>query len=209
MLSQRHMSSRALDGPSDEPAQRELPESVLEATKAAVVAVGVRRTTLTDVARRAGVSRMTVYRMVPDVETLVLEVLSREFGAVVAQAERATARRRTGRARLVGAVVEIVRRLPDEPLFMRILDVDPERLLPFVTDRLGSTQRIALARVRRMLTDGHADGSIRRADPDVQAMTLLLATTPFVLSARLFDASPGRESVLRELAAVLDRGLAP
>ena len=32
---------------------------------------GVRRTTLTDVARRAGVSRMTIYRRWPDVRTLV------------------------------------------------------------------------------------------------------------------------------------------
>ena len=35
---------------------------VLDAVRDCVLAVGVRRTTLTDVARRAGVSRMTLYR---------------------------------------------------------------------------------------------------------------------------------------------------
>jgi len=157
---------------------------------------------------------MTLYRLVPDVETLVLHVLSAEFAALLQRAEHAVARRRTGRARLVGGVVEVVRALPSEPLFTRVLDVDPDLLLPFVTDRIGTTQRVALAHVRRMLAEGHADGSIRRGDLDTQAMTVLLLCTPFVLSARLLDASAAttgvaRDAALRELTVVLDRGLAP
>ncbi|CAM5511644.1 hypothetical protein SHIRM173S_11244 [Streptomyces hirsutus] len=35
---------------------------MLDAVRDCVLAVGVRRTTLTDVARRAGVCRMTLYR---------------------------------------------------------------------------------------------------------------------------------------------------
>src|SRR5438445_12710482 len=80
---------------------RGIPQHVLDATRASVLAVGVRRTTLTDVARRAGVSRMTVYRLVPDVTTLILEVISREFAALLDDAERGAARRRTARARIV------------------------------------------------------------------------------------------------------------
>lgn len=190
-----------------------LPPAIVDAARAAVLAVGVRRTTLTDVARRAGVSRMTLYRLVPDVETLVLGVLSAEFAALLDRAERAMARRRTARSRLVGCVVEVVRALPSEPLFTRVLDVDPDLLLPFVTDRIGTTQRIALAHVRRMLAEGHADGSIRRGNLDTQALTVVLTCTPFVLSARLLERSAAasqvdREAVLRELATVLDRGLA-
>ena len=36
-----------------------------------VLAVGVRRTTLSDVARTAGVSRMTLYRRFPDVRGML------------------------------------------------------------------------------------------------------------------------------------------
>ena len=46
-------------------------DALLDAVRACVMAVGVRRTTLTDVARRAGVSRMTLYRRFPDVEALL------------------------------------------------------------------------------------------------------------------------------------------
>ena len=188
--------------------ERQIPDAVLGATRASVLAVGVRRTTLTDVARRAGVSRMTLYRLVPDVTTLILEVMSREFAALLADAERAARRRRSGRGRLAATTAEVVRRLPAEPLFRRVLDVDPELLLPYLTDRLGTTQRLAIAHVRRMLAEGHADGSIRRGDLDTMALALVLLVTPFVVSARVVD-DAGRDRMLTELERVVDGALAP
>src|SRR3954469_14149663 len=103
---------------------RDIPQPILDATRASVLAVGVRRTTLTDVARRAGVSRMTVYRLVPDVTTLILAVMAGEFAALLEAAEDKARRRRTARARIVATVVEVARALPDEPLFRRVVDVD-------------------------------------------------------------------------------------
>jgi AcrR family transcriptional regulator len=187
---------------------RRVPESILTATRDTVLAVGVRRTTLTDVARRAGVSRMTLYRLVPDVTTLVLEVMTRDFAALFGEAEAEAARRRTARARIVAAIVEIVRRLPDEPLFRRVLDVDPELLLPYLTERIGSTQRLAVDHIRRMLEDGVADGSVRRGDLDVLATTLVTVAVPFVISAKLLD-GVGREAALGELGRMVDGWLRP
>jgi AcrR family transcriptional regulator len=189
-------------------ADREIPEPILVATRDTVLAVGVRRTTLTDVARRAGVSRMTLYRLVPDVNTLVLEVMTRDFAALLHEAEIDASRRRTARARIVAASVDVVRRLPDEPLFRRVLDVDPELLLPYLTDRIGATQRLAVGHIRRMLAEGVADGSVRRADLDVLAATLVMVAVPFVVSARLLD-EVGREDALDELGRMVDAWLRP
>ena len=91
---------------------RDIPQPILDATRASVLAVGVRRTTLTDVARRAGVSRMTVYRLVPDVTTLILEVMSREFAALFAAAESEARRRRTARTRIGKASSRVTTRRP-------------------------------------------------------------------------------------------------
>src|SRR3954471_2206912 len=107
MTSNRHTMVAA----RDDTAERPIPPQVLDATRAAVLAVGVRRTTLTDVARRAGVSRMTLYRLVPDVTTLILEVMTREFAQLMDRAEQQARRRRTARARAVTAIVEVVREL--------------------------------------------------------------------------------------------------
>jgi AcrR family transcriptional regulator len=200
MTSQRHKSVHRH--------KPELPEAVLDATRAEVLAVGVRRATLTDVARRAGVSRMTLYRLVPDVTTLILDVISREFTALLVDAERVAHRRRTARARIVATAVEVARRLPDEPLLRRVLDVDPQLLVPYLTDRLGHTQLAAIDYVSRALADGFADGSVRKGDPKVIATTLVVAITPFVVSVKLFDPL-GRERVLRELERLLDGWLRP
>ena len=187
---------------------RDIPQPILDATRASVLAVGVRRTTLTDVARRAGVSRMTVYRLVPDVTTLILEVMSREFAALLAAAESDARRRRSARARIAATTTSVVRRLHDAPLFHRVLVVDPELLLPYLTDRFGTTQRIAVAHVRRMLADGQADGSVRRGDLDTMALALVLMVTPFVVSARLLD-EVGSEPLLVELERIVDAALRP
>lgn len=202
MTSQRHKVSAEL------PNSRELPDDVVNAVRESVLAVGVRRTTLTDVARRAGVSRMTLYRLVPDVETLLLDVMTCDFGALLTEIEAGVARKRTARVRLVALTVETARRLPDEPLFRRVLDVDPELLLPYLTVRLGSTQRLALARVRRMVAEGQADRSIRRGDPEVIATSVLMAALPWIVSARLFD-EVGRDQALAELERGLDGWLRP
>ena len=187
---------------------RDVPDGILDATRASVLAVGVRRTTLTDVARRAGVSRMTVYRLVPDVTTLILEVMSREFAAMIGSAEAAARRRRTARARIAATATSVVRQLHEAPLFRRVLDVDPELLLPYLTDRLGTTQRIAVAHVRRMLADGQQDGSVRRGDLDTMATAVVLMTTPFVVSLRLLD-EVGRDAMLGELERLVDGALKP
>jgi AcrR family transcriptional regulator len=206
MTSQRHKTPSP-DIESTTPA-RDLPDSVANAVRESVLAVGVRRTTLTDVARRAGVSRMTLYRMVPDVETLLLDVMTRDLGALLTEIELGVARKRTARARLVAQTVEAARRLPDEPLFRRVLDVDPELLLPYLTVRIGSTQRLALGRVRRVIAEGHADRSIRRGDPEVMAMSLLMSVLPWIVSARLFD-EVGRAAALAELERGLEGWLRP
>jgi AcrR family transcriptional regulator len=198
MTSQRHKA----------PASRELPADVVSAVRESVLAVGVRRTTLTDVARRAGVSRMTLYRLVPDVETLLLDVMTCDFAALLSDIEASVSRKRTARARLVALAVETARRLPAEPLFRRVLDVDPELVLPYLTVRLGSTQRLALARVRRVVAEGHADRSIRRGDADVIATGVLMAALPWIVSTRLFD-EIGHAHALAELERGLERWLRP
>ncbi|HVT64380.1 MAG TPA: TetR/AcrR family transcriptional regulator [Mycobacteriales bacterium] len=196
MVTQRHNSPVSL------------PDGVAEAVRESVLAVGVRRTTLTDVARRAGVSRMTLYRMAPDVEALILSVMTADFVAVLMEAEAGAARRRTARARLVAMTAEVARRLPDEPLFRRVIDVDPDLLLPYLTERVGSTQRLAIEHLERAIGDGHSDGSIRSGDPAVMATALLVAVAPFVVSARLLD-DLGRDAVIDEMTAGLDGWLKP
>jgi AcrR family transcriptional regulator len=156
-------------------------ERLLDAARECVLAVGVRRTTVTDVARRAGVSRMTLYRRFPDLEGVLGALMTREFGRLVADAAE-QADGETARERVVTMVVHGARSLASDPLFVRLLDVDPELLLPYVTRRLGGMQRIAVAAGAEALAG--ADGSVRTdASPAVLSAGIELIARGFVLAA--------------------------
>ncbi|MER7536575.1 TetR/AcrR family transcriptional regulator [Streptomyces sp. NPDC097704] len=188
-------------------------DPVLDAARDCVLAVGVRRTTLTDVARRAGVSRMTLYRRWPDVRTLVGDLMTREWIAVAAGAMPTADDDRPERNRIVEGLVAGVAAFRSHPLFQKILDVDPELLLPYVLDRRGASQDALLGLLVTALDEGHEDGSVRLAHPDLQARSLLLVVQSFTLSMRTMadenDPELSEAAFLEELRTLLERTLAP
>lgn len=160
---------------------------LLEAAYGCVMDVGLRRTTIADVARRAGVSRMTVYRQHVDLNSLVAALLTRELVAVLDAAAQEVEALPTARERLVEASILVVDRISRHQLYRRVLDVDPELLLPLVVDRFGSTQLAARDVVRRQLEEGLQDGSVRAADTSLQATCILITVQSFVFSARIVE----------------------
>jgi AcrR family transcriptional regulator len=174
----------------------------------------LRRTTVTDVARKAGVSRMTVYREYGDAAAVFRALLTREVESVVAAATTGAADRQTGRERLVEATVHAVEACIEHPLLQRLLDVDPEFLLPFVVERLGSSQRAVLAVLTELLRAGMADGSIRSVAGTEKelsrvAYTMLLTVQSFIFSSRVTAAESDPAAVLAELRTLLDAYLRP
>ncbi|MFD4610578.1 TetR/AcrR family transcriptional regulator [Streptomyces sp. NPDC058440] len=188
-------------------------DPVLDAVRDCVLAVGVRRTTLTDVARRAGVSRMTLYRRWPDVRSLVGDLMTREWIAVAVGAMPERAPGTTARTLIVDGLVAGVRAFRAHPLFRKIVDVDPELLLPYVLDRRGASQEALLSLLADHLRDGHDDGSVRTGHTKRQARSLLLVVQSFTLSLRTMteEDDPGLdgEAFLAELRTILERTLTP
>ncbi|MBA2767134.1 MAG: TetR/AcrR family transcriptional regulator [Actinomycetota bacterium] len=177
-------------------------DGLLDATHATVLDFGVRRTTLSEVAKRAGVSRMTVYRRHPDGAGLIRALMHREFGAVLTRALADVCDRGTVGERLVAACVRTVELLVTHPLLLRLLEVDPELLLPYVTGAPGRFQEEARATLREAIASGQADGSVRAGDPTLLAATAETAGRGLVLAARSLDDSQ-REAGLRELELLL------
>ncbi len=184
-------------------------DPLLSAAKACVLAVGLRRTTLADVARRAGVSRMTVYRQYGDLQSIVSALLTRELLGLIESARDEVAGLANARERLVEATVLVVTRLGRHPLFRKVLDLDPELLLPLVVDRFGSSQRAAIALVASQLEEGQADGSVRLTDPVLAATVLQLTAQSFVFSARVVEAEAADDRLGDELRLLLDGYLQP
>ncbi|MPZ60288.1 MAG: TetR family transcriptional regulator [Propionibacteriales bacterium] len=183
-------------------------ERILDATRQCVLAFGVRRTTLTEIARRARVSRPTIYRRWGDVSTLVADLQTREVGRLLAEIHDQRDRHGSGRERLVAQVLAVVGALREDPLFRKIHDVDPEVVMTYVLDRLGAGQRAALEFLREAILDGQADGSIRLGDPGVLAHMTLLTAQSVVFSGDTIVESVPPDQQLTELAGLLHGYLA-
>jgi AcrR family transcriptional regulator len=186
---------------------QETTERIHEAAREILLASGVRRTTLSDVARRAEVSRMSIYRRYPDLTALVREVLTAEFAALV---ERATVagEDEAARTRIVSQVTAFVSELRANPVWQKIVDDEPALLLPYMLQRIGATQALALKLIEQAVADGQRDGSIRHGDVRTIAQGVLLGAQSFAYSAQLSEDVP-TEHVLAELPKLLDRYLAP
>jgi AcrR family transcriptional regulator len=182
---------------------------LLDAALECVLAVGVRRTTLSDVARTAGVSRMTLYRRFPDVRGMLSSLITREFGKILAAANEAARAEPTARGQLVVASVHTIRALAANPLMHAVIERDAELLLPYIMERIGTSQRMTEDYLRAQLAAGQADGSIREADPSIQARTIFLLLQPYAFAIRPSTSDLELEDLLTELGRLLDVALRP
>src|SRR5215210_5959539 len=169
MTSLRHISRPAhQEGPTPR-------DAYLDAARACILDVGWRRTTLTEVARRAGVSRMTIYRTWADMPTLLGDLMTREWADVVTDQVSAEGDR-PAIERIVAGIVGTVRMLRHNELFVRIVELDPELILPYLFSRRGRSQELILALTAEAIAEGQKSKEIRRGNPVAIARGLLLAT---------------------------------
>jgi AcrR family transcriptional regulator len=186
----------------------------LDAARACILDVGWRRTTLTEVARRAGVSRMTIYRAWPDMPTVLGDLMTREWGEVVTQAvgeaDAALPGAPTAADRLVAEVVATTKALRENELFVRIVELDAELLLPYLLTRRGRSQQAIAELTAGRIAEGQAEGSIRAGSPVAMARALLLAAHGFVLSAHtMVDDVVSEDDLDAELEQVVRRAVTP
>ena len=184
-------------------------EQVLDAVADSVRAVGVRRTTMAEVARRAGLSRSTLYTHFADVDQATAALLTRELIHLLSTSGDDDGDASSTRGRLVAHAVRLAAAVPDDPLIGRILELDGHLLVPYLVQRLGSSQRAILDTVTDLVAAGQDDGSIRTGDPSVIAFSTFLVVQSFVISARIAEAEHGREAALGELEHILNGALAP
>ena len=189
--------------------QRTSREELLDAVADSVRAVGVRRTTMAEIARRAGLSRSTLYTHFADVGEATAALLTRQLLELLGASTHEDDADVPVRARLVERALQLAAAVPDDPLIERILELDAELLVPYLVQRLGSSQRAILDTVADLVAAGQHDGSIRDGDPRHIAFSTFLVVQAFVISARIAEAEHGREVVLAELRLIIDRSLAP
>ena len=173
----------------------------LDAARDCILDVGWRRTTLTEVAKRAGVSRMTIYRAWSDMGSLLGDLMTREWVGIAA-ATRVAAVDTTTPAGIAAAALSTIRALRDNALFVRIVELDPDLLLPYLISRRGRSQEALVEIMASEIESGQASGAIRAGDAVLMARSLTLAGHGFVLSAQtMTDAEVGLRGARRGVRA--------
>lgn len=183
----------------------------LDAAREVILTVGWKRATLTDVARRAEVSRMTVYRAYPDMQSILADLMTREWVAqidgVVNDVEQDGDDMLDVIARRLAAAVSVLR---ENELFRRIVDVDPEQLLPYLIDRRGRSQDVIIGALADRLAAAQAAGEVRAGNPLLLARSLMLAAHGFAISVHTMqDDDLTQEEFDTELTTLVRRYLAP
>lgn len=136
----------------------EVPEDsdhILDAALALAAASGLKHLTMDDVARRAGVGRMTVYRRFGTRDALVDALAGREARRCLAEMEAASPVDAPLEEQVVAGFTTAIRLSREHPLLARLARVEPDTVLTaFSTGPLfGMCVRHLADRLRRMGAD--------------------------------------------------------
>jgi AcrR family transcriptional regulator len=180
-------------------------ERILDAAASCVVAYGIDRVTLAEIARRAGVSRPTIYRRWPDTQALLAALLTARIVGVL----RDVPSRGAGREALVERIVGVAERLRHDDVVMSVFHSAPELAMVYIAERLGTSQQILINAVAAELKVAQRDGSVRAADPRQLAAMCLLITQSTIQSAQIVEPILDADALAVELAHTLNGYLRP
>lgn len=179
-------------------------DRILEAAAYCVTAYGIDRVTLAEIARRARVSRPTVYRRWPDTRSIMAALLT---SRIVALLDEVSAQG-VGRQALVDRIVAVAQRLREDDVVMSLLS-SPELAMVYIAERLGTSQQILLDALAGEIKLAQEEGSIRDGDSRQLAAMCVLITQSAIQSAQIVAPILDADALAVELAHSLNGYLKP
>lgn len=158
-------------------------EQVLDAALAQFEDVGIRRSTIEDVARRAGIDRVTVYRRIGSKDDLIQAVLAREAGRLISEVATASASPTTLDERIATAFATAAQHVRRNALFNRMLALEGDTVLPRLTTGATPLLAIGVAAAVALIEQARQDGLLDGAgDVTASAEILVRLFHSFVLT---------------------------
>jgi AcrR family transcriptional regulator len=173
-------------------------DRILAAAASCVVDFGVDRVTLAEIARRAGVSRPTVYRRWPDTPSIVASLLTQRITDVMRDAPLLG----DDRESLVRQIVSVANLLRSDELIMSVMHSNLGPI--YITERLGQSQQMLIDALAGRLRAAQAHGSVRAGDPLQLATMVLLIAQSTIQSERIVQPILDADALATELAYSLN-----
>ncbi|BDY32716.1 MULTISPECIES: TetR/AcrR family transcriptional regulator [Mycolicibacterium] len=182
-----------------------LTDQILDAAASCVLAFGVERVTLAEIARRAGVSRPTVYRRFPDTRSILAALLTARIVGVLDRVQADG----TERQALVRRIVTVAQQLRKDEVIMAVLHTAPDLAMVYIAERLGTSQQILIDALAGELKLAQEDGTVREGDSRQLATMCLLITQSAIQSAQMVEPILDSDALATELAHSLNGYLRP
>jgi TetR/AcrR family transcriptional regulator, repressor for uid operon len=179
---------------------------ILDAAYEQFCRTGIQRSTMEDVARRAGVSRITVYRRFATKDALVEHVVRREFRRYFDQFLIDIEQASTAADRVVLGFVSSLRAIRSNPLIGGLIAAEPDLLVPsMILDggrTLATVRQFVAGQLRREQRAGTVSDEL---DPDLVAEMMVRVSASFLaIPSHVVDLDDDEQ-----LAAVARRFLVP
>jgi AcrR family transcriptional regulator len=180
-------------------------QRILDAAAGCILAYGVERTTMTEIARRARVSRPTIYRRWPDIRWVIAELLTVRIAGVL----ETVPDRGVGREAMVDRVVRVAEHLRNDDIVQSVIRNAPSLAMVYIAERLGTSQQILIDALAEAIKAAQHEGSVRPGDPHQMGAMCLLITQSTIQSAQMVEKLLDREALNVELARSLNGYLKP
>ncbi|NVN51673.1 Transcriptional regulator, AcrR family [Mycolicibacterium hippocampi] len=178
---------------------------ILDAAAECILAYGVERTTMTEIARRARVSRPTIYRRWPDIRWVIAELLTIRIAGVL----ESVPDRGVGREQMVARVVAVAEHLRGDDIVQSVIRNAPNLAMVYIAERLGTSQQIMVDALAEAIKAAQDDGSVRSGDPRQMAAMCLLITQSTIQSAQMVGEIIDNVALNGELDLALNGYLKP
>jgi AcrR family transcriptional regulator len=196
----------ALD-PAVPTADDAMAERILDSALALAAASGLRHLTMDDVARRAGVGRMTVYRRFGSRDALIDALAVREARRCLQTIARALDPSAPIDERLADLFVATLHVIREHPMLERLARVEPEALVLELTHDDSAVFKLVVEFLIGLVGAGQASGELPACDPALLAELSLRLGASFVLMPEsvlpLDDERATRETVRALVAPLL------
>lgn len=185
-------------------------EAILEAANRCFLRFGLRRTTVEDVARDAGVSRGSVYRYFKDKDTLVASAMVRNADAFFRQLGERLGRLKTFEAKVAEAAVLAQAYRDNDPIYAGLAATEPESFALLLTSQADGFIRAAIEFLAPYVREAKAAGELRGdIDDELAAEWCVRAAMSVIITPGVTFDSDQPAEVKRYIAGFVVRGLKP